>query len=83
MPEFPFPLEPTVLFLFNPFSEAGLRRMIEGLERSVREHPRAVYVVYHNPVLGRVLDENVGLKKITGTHQFAIYQATVWNSHES
>ena len=57
--------------------------MIEGLERSVREHPRAVYVVYHNPVLGRVLDENVGLKKITGTHQFAIYQATVWNSHES
>src|ERR1700683_22734 len=76
--EFPFPLEPTVLFLFNPFPEAGLRRMIGGLERSVREHPRAVYVVYHNPELGHALDENGRLKKISGTHQFAIYQAADW-----
>lgn len=80
--EFRFPDEPTVLYLFNPFPEAGLRRMIAGLERSLREHPRAVYVVYHNPLLGRVLDENVGLKKIIGTHQFAIYQATDWISDE-
>src|ERR1700683_1463704 len=76
--EFRFPLEPTVLFLFNPFPEAGLRRVIGGLERSVREHPRAVYVVYHNPELGHALDENGRLKKISGTHQFAIYQAADW-----
>jgi hypothetical protein len=34
-----------------------------------------VFVIYHNPVLGYVLDENVGLKNICGTHQFAIYKA--------
>jgi SAM-dependent methyltransferase len=73
--EFRFPDEPTVLFLFNPFPEAGLRRMIANLERSLREHPRVVFVIYHNPVLGYVLDENVGLKKICGTHQFVIYKA--------
>jgi SAM-dependent methyltransferase len=76
--EFRFPNEPTVVFLFNPFPGAGLRRMIGGLERSVREHPRAVYVLYHNPLLGRVLEENAGLKKVYGTHQFAIYQAMDW-----
>lgn len=73
--EFRFPDEPTVLFLFNPFPEAGLRRIIANLERSLREHPRVVFVIYHNPVLGHVLDENVGFKKICGTHQFAIYKA--------
>ena len=73
--EFRFPDEPTVLFLFNPFPEAGLRRMIANLERSLRDHPRAVFVIYHNPVLGHML-ENPGLKKVCGTHQFAIYKAT-------
>jgi SAM-dependent methyltransferase len=81
--EFRFPDEPTVLYLFNPFPEAGLRRMIAGLERSLREHPRAVYVLYHNPALGHVLGENGRLKKISGTHQFAIYQAKDWISDES
>jgi hypothetical protein len=73
--EFSLPDEPAVIFLFNPFPEAGLRRMIANLERSLGEHPREVFVIYHNPVLGHVLDENVGLEKICGTHQFAIYQA--------
>src|SRR5207302_10557619 len=30
--EFPFPAEPMVLFLFNPFPEAGLKRVIANLE---------------------------------------------------
>ncbi len=74
--EFCFPDEPTVLYIFNPFPEAGLRRMIANLEQSLREHPRAVYVLYHNPLLEDVLGESVGLKKIGGTHQYAIYRST-------
>jgi len=70
--EFPFPEEPTVLYLFNPFPEAGMRRVIGNLERSLREHPRAVYVLYHNPLLEHVLEEST-LKKICGTHQYAVY----------
>src|ERR1700676_354958 len=31
--ELPFPAEPTVLYLFNPFPESGLRQMIANLER--------------------------------------------------
>ncbi len=73
--EFSFPSEPTVLYLFNPFPEAGLRRMIARLERSLREHPRAVYVLYHNPLQEHVLRERITLKKVGGTHQYAIYEA--------
>jgi hypothetical protein len=62
-----------MLFLFNPFPEPGLKSVIENLERSLRDHPRKVYVLYHNPLLEHVLTESVALKKIYGTHQYAVY----------
>ncbi len=70
---FPLPVEPTVLFLFNPFPESGLRRVIANLERSLREHPRTFYVLYHNPLLEHVLGESAAVKKICGTHQYVVY----------
>jgi SAM-dependent methyltransferase len=74
--EFAFPAEPIVLYLFNPFPEAGLRRVIANLERSLREHPRAVYVLYHNPLLEHVLIGSQALKKVGGTHQYAVYESS-------
>jgi SAM-dependent methyltransferase len=71
--EFAFPAKPTVLFLFNPFPQSGLRRVIANLEQSLREHPRKVYVLYHNPLLEHVLGESHVVKKICGTHQYAVY----------
>jgi SAM-dependent methyltransferase len=73
--EFALPAEPTVLYLFNPFPEAGLKRMLASLERSLRTHPRAVYVLYHNPLLEHALKESAALSKIGGTHQYSIYSA--------
>jgi SAM-dependent methyltransferase len=71
--DFPFPDEPTILYLFNPFPESGLRRTLANLERSLREHPRAVYMLYHNPLLEHVLQECAALEKIRGTHQYSLY----------
>jgi hypothetical protein len=71
--EFAFPVEPTVLFLFNPFPERGLRHVMENLEQSLQEHPRPVYVLYHNPVLEHVMGASTALEKIAGTHQYAMY----------
>jgi len=73
--EFRLPAEPTVLYLFNPFPEAGLKRVIANLEQSLRENPRAVYVLYHNPLLEHVLSESSRLKKVGGTHQYAVYES--------
>ena len=71
--EFSFPPEPLVLFLFNPLPEAGLIKVINNLEQSLWEHPRSVYVLYHNPVLEHVLAGYTWLKRIGGTHQYVIY----------
>ena len=73
--EFSFPAEPTVLYLFNPFPESGLRRMIANLEQSLREHPRAVYVLYHNPLLEHVLGESAALSRVGGTPQYSVYES--------
>jgi len=73
---FVFPAEPTVLYLFNPLPESGLRHVIENLKRGLQTHPRQVYVLYHNPLLEHALNESAALKKIGGTHQYAMYSNT-------
>ncbi len=70
---FSFLVQPIVLFLFNPFPESGLRSVVANLERSLRERPRKIYVLYHNPLLEQVLAESGAVKKICGTHQYALY----------
>jgi SAM-dependent methyltransferase len=71
--EFCFPPEPTVLYLFNPLPESGLARMISNLEQSLREHPRPVFVLYHNPLLEPVLARSAAFKRIVGTPQYSIF----------
>jgi SAM-dependent methyltransferase len=73
--EFEFPAEPTVLFLFNPFTEAGLSKLIERLDLSLQAQPRTVYVLYHNPLLEHVLRLSQGLRKIRGTAQYSVFAA--------
>jgi SAM-dependent methyltransferase len=70
--EFTFPPEPTVLYLFNPLPESGLVKMISNLEHSLREHPRPVFVLYHNPLLEHVLTRSAVFQRIAGTHQYLI-----------
>ena len=69
-----FPPEPIVLYLFNPLPESALEQVMTKLERSLADHPRSVYVVYHNPLLERVLARSAVLKRAGGTHQYVIYR---------
>jgi SAM-dependent methyltransferase len=73
--DFAFPVEPLVIFLFNPLPEAGLRRVVANLDASLKAHPRAVYVLYHNPLLDWVVCESTVLVRIGGTEQYSIYSA--------
>jgi SAM-dependent methyltransferase len=73
--EFEFPAEPTVLYLFNPLPEAGLATVIENLQRSLEAHPRKVFVLYHNPLLERLLAHCGWLRKTQGTHQHSVYES--------
>lgn len=75
---FAFPDGPLVIYLFNPFPESGLRRVIANLEQSLRHDrqpyaPRCVYVLYHNPLLEPALAASPCLRKIGGTHQYSLF----------
>jgi hypothetical protein len=74
--EFAFPPEPIVLYLFNPLPESGLAIMIRNLQSSLREHPRPVFVLYHNPLLEPVLTRSAAFTKIAGTPQYSIFART-------
>ena len=73
---FSLPETPLLIYLFNPLRESGLRQFLINLERSLREHPRGVYLIYHNPELEHVLVESGALQKLAGTHQYSIFQAS-------
>jgi SAM-dependent methyltransferase len=73
--DFPFPDDPLVLYLFDPLPESGLRRVLDNLHRSLRTHPRAVYVLYQNPVLERVLGGSSVFVRVGGNEQYSIYFA--------
>jgi len=72
---FEFPVEPIVLYLFNPFPEHVLREVLNNLERSLRATPRPAFLIYHNLVHEAVFDEQRWLRRVHRTHQFAIYAA--------
>jgi Putative methyltransferase len=72
---FPFPVEPLVLYLFNPLPESGMRRLIASLEKSLTANPRPVYLLYHNPLLEHVIGEREVFVRIGGTEQYSIYSA--------
>jgi len=47
--DFEFPLDPLVVYLYNPFPGAVLDRVVANLEASLRERPRQAAVIYVNP----------------------------------
>lgn len=73
--DFDFPPEPTVLYLFNPLPEPALEKVVANLDQSLREHPRKVFVLYHNPLLEHVLAASHQLKRTGGTHQYSVYES--------
>jgi SAM-dependent methyltransferase len=75
--DFTFPSEPTLLFLFNPLPESGLKHLASNIAVSLQQHPRPVFVLYHNPVLEHVLVHNGSLQRIAGTHQYSVLTSSV------
>jgi SAM-dependent methyltransferase len=73
--EFEFPEEPLVLYLFNPLPERAFSEVLLGLENSLKRVPRAVWIVYHNPLLEEVIGERAIFIRVGGTEQYSIYSA--------
>lgn len=39
-----------VLFMFNPFHEKVMERLMQNLRRSLMEHPRSIWLIYNDPL---------------------------------
>jgi hypothetical protein len=72
--QFPFPPEPMLVYLFNPFPEDILRTVLERIRESVEQQPREVCVIYHNLVHEGVFRSMHYLHPVHRTHQYAIYR---------
>lgn len=74
------PRDVTVVYLYNPFRGETLRRVFEQIGRALAESPRAMHVVFKNPVyfeqdLGGTdwLEKTDEFRCLTG-HRCAIYR---------
>jgi SAM-dependent methyltransferase len=72
---FCLPVEPMVIFLFNPLPEAALRAFLENTERSLLEFPRPTFVVYANPIFAQTFSDFRSLQMLGGTHQSLLFRS--------
>jgi len=72
--EFVFPETPLVVYMFNPLPEAGLCAVVRNLEESWKRAPRAVWIVYHNPLLEGVLAESGLFVKERGELEYSVFK---------
>jgi len=72
---FEFPTDPLVVYLFNPLPECGLVDLTHHLSESVACNPRDVWLLYHNPVLEKVLISIPTFQKVSGTAQYVLYRS--------
>ena len=72
--EFEFPIEPLVVFLFNPLPEPALQQVLARLGESLERRPRTAYAIYHNPVLEYVLANDRRWQRVAGTMHYCVYR---------
>jgi predicted RNA methylase len=73
--DFQFSDGPLVVYLFNPFSESTLARVLENLRRSAEQAPRPIYIAYRFTEFELLLAQAEWLEKIVGAEQWAVYHA--------
>jgi SAM-dependent methyltransferase len=62
--EYELPPEPLVIYLFNPFGEQVIARVVDKIESSLRDTPRDAYVVYVNAIHRHCFDRSSCLQEI-------------------
>jgi hypothetical protein len=71
---FSLPLEPLVIFMFNPFGPAVLAPLMEGIRSSLRAHPRDAWLIYVSPFHAHLISAPFNLVESRTWHN--LYHAT-------
>jgi|SRR5579884_116963 len=73
--EYEFPISDAVLYLFFPFQKAVMAPLLQRLDQSLRDHPRAVFLIYMNPELASLLDEMRCMELFRVTRYYRVYRS--------
>jgi SAM-dependent methyltransferase len=63
---FALPSGDLVLFFYNPFGAPIFETVLAALERALEGERRAIYVIYYNPVHGRLFDASPAFRRRWG-----------------
>lgn len=69
-----FPLEPLVIFLYNPFGPEIMQKVAARVRASHTAAPRPIYVLYNNPFQAQVWNEH-GFSRVEEGDLYALFQA--------
>ena len=73
--DFEIPLEPTVLYLFNPFQGKVMDRVIANIEHSLASTPRDLWVIYLSPWEIRKFRRSPTFETIEWKPEYSIHRA--------
>jgi hypothetical protein len=73
--DYNFPLRNLVIYLFNPFGPAVLRKVLDNLSATLNEHPRHLILVLATPDSADVFDGLSWLSCYRRTPHYHIYQS--------
>lgn len=74
-----FPTQNTMFFLYNPFGEDVLRRVLINLRTSLTRYDREIYIVYNHPIFAQVLDSSDFLQRVEAPIEAAVYRHALQN----
>ncbi|MGH9644441.1 MAG: class I SAM-dependent methyltransferase, partial [Terriglobales bacterium] len=72
--EFALPEGPLVIYMFNPLPGPALQQLTRNLEESWKRLPRAIWIVYHNPLMDRVLMECNFVVRVRREPEFSVFK---------
>jgi hypothetical protein len=71
--EYPLPVEPLVLCLFNPFSEPVMQKVVDNVVASLQLNPRRIVVVYSTPLHSKVWDSVNHFHTLSSSEALCLY----------
>jgi SAM-dependent methyltransferase len=71
--DYVFPPEPLILYSFNPFPEHVLADVLRNVERSLREYPRQVFILYHSLTDETPFHFAASFKRLRSTDQYVVF----------
>ncbi|MFT4582355.1 MAG: SAM-dependent methyltransferase [Gammaproteobacteria bacterium] len=69
------PLEPLVVYVYNPFTVPIMEQVIDNLINSVTQQPRRILVIYFRPELAEMWDYVAPFSLLRSTPRYRVYES--------